>query len=269
MDPINWVIPLHDVPCDFAERVTHLRGSNDINIQHEQSGKYYLCSPKLNDIPQEHISSVADSLINTINNVIGNGQVTKGIPFGIRADGVKVTLVASGFVTSPIEFVGGVAAEAHNPMEHLSCLQRTEQLHVEVESYPQKLLHLARSLIDEGPDRFSIAVIVVHMACEIATAQSLVAAFETKRIRYIKDWIIDGMNGYSLANQKNRRLYTALTGDSIQDNIFWQKFKESAALRNEIIHEGVSATQEDAEASYKAGNDFVAHLSQCVEHSRH
>jgi hypothetical protein len=63
----------------------------------------------------------------------------------------------------------------------------------EVVTYPQNLFSLARTLIDEG--RFSIAVIVAHMACEIATERS------------------------------------ALTGDEVQTAAFWQKFKESAQRR--------------------------------------
>ena len=49
----------------------------------------------------------------------------------------------------------------------------------QVVTYLQNLLSLARTLIDEG--RFSIAVIVAHMACEIATERSLAEAFATKK----------------------------------------------------------------------------------------
>src|SRR6184192_258946 len=43
----------------------------------------------------------------------------------------------------------------------------TDTVNATVITYPQNLLALCRMLIDEA--RFSIAVIVAHMACEIAT----------------------------------------------------------------------------------------------------
>jgi hypothetical protein len=47
-------------------------------------------------------------------------------------------------------------------------------------TYPQKLLTLAGRLIDEG--EFGIAIVVAHMACEIATERSLSEAFVAKGI---------------------------------------------------------------------------------------
>jgi hypothetical protein len=125
-------------------------------------------------------------------------------------------------------------------------------------SYPQELMNLARRLIDEH--RPSLAVIVVHMACEIATDRSISDAFDARGAQDLKDWVVLRL-GYNLANKNVRRLYTALTGDRVADHVTsWSKFKSSAKLRNDIIHKGRIATEGEAEASYKAGSDLLEHL---------
>jgi hypothetical protein len=92
-------------------------------------------------------------------------------------------------------------------------------------TYPQKLLTLARRLIDDGEP--SVAVVVAHMACDIATERSLTEAFVTKGIPHLEDSVTDFLNGYNLANERLRKFYTALTGDEVQKATFWEGFKES------------------------------------------
>lgn len=126
--------------------------------------------------------------------------------------------------------------------------------------YPQRLLTLARKLIDDG--EFSIGVVVAHMACEIATERTLSEAFTAKGISYLEKSVTEFLNGYNLANDRIRKFYTALTGDQIEQTDFWPKFKESATRRNEIVHSGVIATKPKAEESYAAAKDLVAHLKK-------
>jgi len=53
-----------------------------------------------------------------------------------------------------------------------------------------------------------------------------------------------------------------LTGGEVQKAAFWQEFKKSAERRNGIIHAGVLAGPTEAEKSYKAADDLVAHLNE-------
>jgi hypothetical protein len=260
---VNWVINLYGEQCDLEECAALFASETEIHIEREQSGestpRYYLHSSKFKGLPAAQIHTVAAELIAKVNAAPGGGSVTIGIPVAIRADGSRETLVTSASGTT-IEIMANAVADAHTPTESLSALQKQETVHVEIVSYPQILLNLARSLMDEG--RFSIAVVVVHMACEIATEQALSAAFATKDIQYLKDWIIRRLNGYNLANDRIRSLYTALTGDNVQQATFWQEFRTSSTLRNNIIHGGANAAKANAEASYEAGNALLAHLTK-------
>ena len=130
----------------------------------------------------------------------------------------------------------------------------------DVVTYPQNLLTVARSLIDQG--QFSISVIVAHMACEVATERSLSDAFAAKGIQNLEEAILEFLNGYNLANDRIRTLYTALTGDNIQSQPFWQAFKNSANRRNRIMHGGLVVGNVEAEASFEAASALIAYLKK-------
>lgn len=126
-------------------------------------------------------------------------------------------------------------------------------------TYPQRLLTLARSLIDGG--ECEVGIVVVHMACEVATERSLSDAFTARGLDYLKGWATKSL-GYNLANDRVRDLYAALTDDAVEQTSFWRDFKKSSVLRNKLVHGGASATGDDAEDSIRAGSSLVAHLDK-------
>lgn len=127
-------------------------------------------------------------------------------------------------------------------------------------TYPQILLSTAEDLLQQG--KYGIAVVVAHMACEVATERSLSESFSQIQAAHLEAPVLAFMNGYSLAAEKNRDLYTALTGDAIQQQPFWQEFKASASRRNKIMHEGLSVGAGEAQASISAARAFVNHLGK-------
>ncbi len=133
----------------------------------------------------------------------------------------------------------------------------------EVVTYPQTLLGTARNLIDNQTNLYGIAIIVLHIACEIATDRALSDSFAKRGIQDLEDPVCKLFRGYNLNNDNIRNLYTALTGDDIQIQPFWQKFKKSAELRNDIIHKGWNVTDKiEVEESYDAVKAFLAHLDK-------
>ena len=130
----------------------------------------------------------------------------------------------------------------------------------EVITYPKSLLNIARDLIDDG--KFSIAVVVTHMASEVAIQRALSEAFSQKRVKYLQEPVYEFLSGYNLANNRVRKLYMALTGDEIQKKPFWDGFKKSAKRRNDIIHEGAIINEMEAEDSYRAVSELIAHLGK-------
>jgi hypothetical protein len=106
-------VPLHDVPHDFDKRGALF---NEIQVEREQSGSYRLHSPSFKGLPANDIKTVAAELIDKINAILEDGPITMGIPIGIRADGVSVTLVTT-CSNTPVEITANVVADAHIAIE--------------------------------------------------------------------------------------------------------------------------------------------------------
>lgn len=164
-----------------------------------------------------------------------------------------------------------------DPAQRLPCTKcgsttRTFGMHVQasgsssatvqaqVATYPQNLLAVAQSLIDQG--QFSISVIVAHMACEVATERSLSDAFAATGFKKLEEVVLDFLNGYNLANDRIRALYAALTGSDVQNEAFWPKFKDSAKRRNQIMHGGLIVSKPQADESYMAASGLVTFLNK-------
>jgi hypothetical protein len=131
---------------------------------------------------------------------------------------------------------------------------------VSFSTYPQRLITLAESLAAQ--DEFSIAVVVAHMAAEIAASRKLGEAFEARGIADLEDAITGFFSGSNLANDRIRSLYSVLTTDSLTAQPFWADFKKSCQLRNEIAHSGVIAARADAEMAIKAASSLIKHLGK-------
>jgi hypothetical protein len=141
-----------------------------------------------------------------------------------------------------------------------SVLHATTTFELSVTSYPQTLLATAKDLLDRG--QFGISIVVAHRACEVATERVLSKAFAAKSLQYLEEPVLDFLNGYNLANERNRKLYVALTGDAIQEQLFWPAFKASATRRNSVIHGGKSIRKAEAEESMSAASALVGHLGK-------
>ena len=72
------------------------------------------------------------------------------------------------------------------------------------------------------------------------------------------------MRSFTLNHDDPLQLYQALTGDTeITDKSgFWPAYKAAVTLRNKIVHEGIEATEEQAQAALSAAKQLVAHVSK-------
>ncbi len=125
-------------------------------------------------------------------------------------------------------------------------------------SHQKHLFDIGHNLLNQG--QYSISIVVFHMACEVAVARALDRAYAAKGLQDLQPAIDEFMNGYNLANHRNRDLYNSLLGVEIDKQPFWSAFCESAFRRNKIIHRGLIVTQADAHASYQACHDFLTHV---------
>jgi hypothetical protein len=138
-------------------------------------------------------------------------------------------------------------------------IEAGEALNVEIADYPILLLNEAADLLTRQR-QWGLAVIVAHTACEVLVERVISAAFIKKNIVYLESLLKPPSKGNSLADDRNRRVYTAVTDDKIQDAPFWSRFKASAALRNRIVHAGKKPAESDAVEAVNAAAEFIEHV---------
>ena len=87
------------------------------------------------------------------------------------------------------------------------------------------------------------------------------ASFRHRNIEYLWDAIGEFRGGYSIQNDRVRRLYAALSGDDItKQQPLWRNFTAHVKLRGEIVHGGKNATRLKAEDSYVVVDALMNHV---------
>ena len=131
---------------------------------------------------------------------------------------------------------------------------------VHMRYYHETLVSLAEELLKQKA--FGVAVVVAHMACEIVVERAMTKAFAKRSIQDLEDRIMEFVPGYNLGNDRIRKLYTALTGDKVGDEAFWQEFKDSSQRRNRSIHNGEQIAEADANRSVTVVRKFIEHVER-------
>jgi hypothetical protein len=129
-----------------------------------------------------------------------------------------------------------------------------------VTTYPEILLIEVEDLINR--QKFSLAVVVAQMACEISSERALTRAFADKGFEYLEDSIGSLLPSRSIANERVRKLYDALTDGNIYDDLkhIWQNVKDLAALRNAAVHRGKVCSKAEVEAALATATEIVKYF---------
>jgi hypothetical protein len=126
--------------------------------------------------------------------------------------------------------------------------------------YSETLLGKASGLIESG--EFGLATILAHTACEVAAERAMSRAITERGIADLEVAIFKILSNSNLGNERTSKFYEPLTGDKITEQGFWSEFTCSAKRRNGTVHKGQQITKSQAEASYKAASELVAHLAK-------
>ena len=114
----------------------------------------------------------------------------------------------------------------------------------------------AVELLKQGRD--ALAVIRAQTACELLISQTMESLLATKFPDLRADHLI--RRPMTLADKQSLALCHLLTGRRIQDERWWESYVEHRKRRNSIVHEGITISHEDAQASIGVTNDLHAWL---------
>ncbi|CAM3485500.1 zinc ribbon domain-containing protein [Bordetella sputigena] len=143
-----------------------------------------------------------------------------------------------------------------------STISLTSETSARVVPHHDLLIEEAHSLLSAG--KHSLAVLVAHMACEVATSRVIDAAFGRSSFPHMAEAMLAFLNGYSLANPRIREFYASLTGDDVTRLPYWAKFQESARRRNDVAHTGRILKQQESQESLTATASFVLHMNEVL-----
>ncbi|MGB2713516.1 MAG: hypothetical protein WBC51_05010 [Vicinamibacterales bacterium] len=123
------------------------------------------------------------------------------------------------------------------------------------------MLDVAESLVTDQRNA-EIVVVTAQMACEIQIELAFAKVMAARSLGdVVAKSILDLLPSRNIANERVRRLYTALSGDSIQHQAFWPAYVELSRLRNRVIHSGARATLQEARAAIEAARELTSHVS--------
>ena len=127
--------------------------------------------------------------------------------------------------------------------------------------YYTELLGVSRQLLTEG--RHELAVVVAQMAAELLVEQTITSVAAKKNAILPKRLLRRGQYlNANLASPLVREFYTALTGDQIDSQPFWDKYDAHVARRDGIAHRGQRASAGEAQASCDATAQLIDHLER-------
>ena len=129
------------------------------------------------------------------------------------------------------------------------------------------VMHYARQLVEDAETQvergeYGLAVILAMTAAELATARAFQAAFHARGLEDLSAPVIDLMNSVLLKHKKQRALYAALTGKNPGQETWWKSYCESVELRNDVVHEGKRAGEQDAQTAISSAKALIQFLGQ-------
>jgi hypothetical protein len=96
-------------------------------------------------------------------------------------------------------------------------------------------------------DRCELAVVRVQTGCELHVAEALSALLRDRHPHADADALI--RRPATLRDKHSKALLELLTGHRVQDQEWWPNYVDHLKRRNAIVHEGLSITHADAQAS--------------------
>ena len=131
-----------------------------------------------------------------------------------------------------------------------------------VRTYPEGLLEEVADLIERK--KFTLAVVVSQMACEISVERALSAAFGDDKVQHLAETVMKMLSGRSITNGKVRELYDALTGKDtltdLQKLKIWDGLVDLGKWRNAAVHRGKICVEEEANVALNVSSKLVKYL---------
>src|SRR5262249_39713621 len=110
--------------------------------------------------------------------------------------------------------------------------------------FHQKLLAEAKAALNLGQNE--MAVVLAQTASEQYTEWAMATCFDSRGCKDLTGPICSLVRPLDIINDRGRKLYSVLTGDSPQKKPFWKQLKAHTRRRHDVVHRGVKVSAEQA-----------------------
>ena len=128
--------------------------------------------------------------------------------------------------------------------------------------FHQGLLDEAKASLTQGQNE--MAVVLAQAASEQCTEWAMAACFDNRGCKDLTGPVFALFRSLDICNERVTCLYSALTGDSPQNEPFWTPLDDHAKRRNQVVHQGKEVTAAEAGASVTAVEQYVLHAEEAV-----
>jgi hypothetical protein len=109
-----------------------------------------------------------------------------------------------------------------------------------------------------------MAVVLAQTASEQCTEWSMATCFDIRGSKDLTGPVLELLRPLDVCNDRIRRLYSVLTGDSPKNKPFWKQLKAHAKRRHDVVHRGIKVSAEQAEESVTVVEQYVLHAEAAV-----
>ena len=140
-----------------------------------------------------------------------------------------------------------------------------ESVGIELTRVPRRLLETAAEHIKAG--RYQESVLIAQAGAEACAARAVTALLgqHPARLQEALRAAFRDHSDYNLRGKGAQKVWTFLTGDEIQAQPFWDRYKRHTERRNRVAHNTVDLVKADADDSLKAATEFFDRVEQVTD----
>jgi hypothetical protein len=124
--------------------------------------------------------------------------------------------------------------------------------------FHQKLIEEAKNSLKSS--LFEMAVVLSQAASEMCTEWAITALFALRDDKDLAEPILGLFVVKDICSERVQRVYSALSGDSPNQQPFWARLKSHRDRRNAVVHRGEKASPNEAAESVAVVNEYLLHV---------
>jgi hypothetical protein len=110
-----------------------------------------------------------------------------------------------------------------------------------------------------------MAVVLAQAALEVCTEWAFTVLFALRGVEKLTKSVLDLFLSTNICNERVRKVYEGLSGDTLADHQFWTRLMSHKKLRNAVVHEGKKTSADEAADFVALVDEYIRHVETVVQ----